>query len=61
VPEAARLAIFEKFGRASSQGAGGRGFGLYFCRLAVQAHRGRIWVEGQPGDNRFVLELPEPG
>jgi signal transduction histidine kinase len=36
----------------------GRGLGLTFCRLAVEAHGGRIWVEdGDPGA-RFVVSLP---
>jgi len=58
VPNEARERIFEKFGRAAGARAGGRGLGLYFCRLAVEAHGGRIWVEGSPGANRLVALLP---
>jgi len=33
--------------------------GLAFCRLAVEAHGGRIWVEdAQPGA-RFLLSIPD--
>jgi two-component system sensor histidine kinase/response regulator len=36
----------------------GRGLGLTFCRLAVEAHGGRIWVEdAQPGAC-FTVALP---
>jgi signal transduction histidine kinase len=39
----------------------GRGLGLTFCRLAVQAHDGRIWVEdGNPGAI-FCVRLPARG
>ena len=58
VPEAARQRIFDKFGRAAQTRSGGRGLGLYFCRLAVEAHGGQIWVAGIPGANRFEVQLP---
>lgn len=60
VPEALREAIFDKYGRAKGREVGGRGFGLYFCRLAVQVHGGAIWAEGDPGESRFVFTLPAP-
>lgn len=52
--------IFEKF----SQGQQGRprtssGLGLTFCRMAVEAHDGRIWVESQPDHgSTFTFVLP---
>jgi len=43
--------VFEKFYRADSnkRHATGAGLGLAFCRLAVEAHNGRIWVESEQG------------
>jgi len=37
----------------------GRGLGLHFCKLVVEAHHGRIWVENkQHGGARFHVTLP---
>ena len=39
-----------------------RGLGLAFCRVAVEAHGGRIWVEdNHPRGNVFCIEIPGPG
>jgi len=36
-----------------------RGLGLAFCRMAAEAHGGRIWAEENPGGGtRFVIEMP---
>lgn len=60
-----RERVFEKYVRLDAEvGARvspGRGLGLPFCRTAVEAHGGRIWVEA-PEDiedgTAFCLELP---
>jgi NtrC-family two-component system sensor histidine kinase KinB len=52
--------VFEKFARMRGQASGGGiGLGLAFCRLAVEAHGGRIWVESTPGQgSAFIFTLP---
>jgi K+-sensing histidine kinase KdpD len=61
VPAEQRRRIFDKYVRLECLGAPrtGRGLGLTFCRLAVEAHGGCIWVEdAQPRGSRFCLRLP---
>ena len=43
IPESARHAIFEKYGQsARNSGRMNLGLGLYFCRLAAEAHGGSL-------------------
>lgn len=55
VPEALRDKLFAKYAKGSN---GKRGFGLYFCRLACEAHGGSIVYEGQPDGSAFRIRLP---
>jgi GAF domain-containing protein len=43
-----------RFFAAGRQTEQGRGVGLAFCRLVVEAHGGRIWMEGSPGQGTAV-------
>jgi len=62
IPDHAKEQIFEKFRRATSPGDGrrkGMGIGLHYCKVAVQAHGGRIWVESEEGKgSTFAFTLP---
>lgn len=61
IPLADRKTVFEKYeclAHARTRKPDG-GLGLYFCRLAAEAHGGSIWVEEEPGlPTVFVLALP---
>jgi PAS domain S-box-containing protein len=63
IPEAARARIFMKYVRLDAdRRSKGLGLGLAFCRLALQAHGGTIWVENHtPVGSRFVFRLPIGG
>jgi PAS domain S-box-containing protein len=60
VPPADRIRIFERFARLdNATRTKGSGLGLAFCKLAVEAHEGRIWVESEPeGGSNFHFTLP---
>jgi signal transduction histidine kinase len=65
VPESERARIFGRYFQVEARRAAARanrGLGLYFCKLAVEAHGGTIRVE-QRGDLGavFVVTLPEAG
>jgi signal transduction histidine kinase len=64
VPVADRDAIFGRYfqvERRRASARANRGLGLYFCKLAVEAHAGSIHVE-ERGDLGavFVVKLPTP-
>jgi signal transduction histidine kinase len=61
IPVEQQQRIFEKFAQVDRGGTRrrGTGLGLTFCRMAVDAHRGRIWVESAPGaGSTFAFTLP---
>lgn len=61
IPAEFRERVFDRYIRTNPGGAPvrGAGLGLTFCKLAVEAHHGRIWVEDDPdGGSQFVFTLP---
>lgn len=62
IPAHLRDRIFDKYARLADGGAitsAGRGLGLTFCRLVVEAHGGKIDVTDNGGrGSRFCVQLP---
>jgi signal transduction histidine kinase len=62
IPDDAFSRIFDKFGQVESRSAGrmmSTGLGLTFCKMAVEAHEGRIWVQSTLGQgSTFSFAIP---
>jgi len=60
IPDEARHAIFEKYGQTGRRsGRMNLGLGLYFCRLAAEAHGGELQLrESAELPTMFVFRLP---
>lgn len=57
IPADVQPHLFQMF--AGGRARGGSGIGLAFCRLAVEAHDGRIWAENlSTGGAKFSFILP---
>jgi signal transduction histidine kinase len=65
IPPEYRERIFEKFGQVEAQEHRQKhstGLGLTFCKMAVEAHGGRVWVESEVGrGSTFWVSLPVAG
>jgi two-component system sensor histidine kinase/response regulator len=57
VPEELRAQVFQRF--ESGGGTRNRGLGLSFCRVAVEAHGGEIWIEDARPGAMFCVRVPD--
>ncbi len=65
IPAESRARLFKRFERLKqkgTEGVKGSGLGLYISKTIVDKHKGRIWVEGEPGRwVEFFVALPAAG
>lgn len=65
VPEEHRDMVFDKYGQVETRRSYKKystGLGLPFCKMAVEAHGGRIWLAEPEGQGTFVqFEIPRSG
>jgi len=63
IPEQFQEKIFTKYAQSELKKAGfkpARGLGLIFCKLAMLAHQGDIWIDpGVKSGTCFILNLPQ--
>jgi signal transduction histidine kinase len=58
-PDARRHTLRRSAESSGASLAAGSGLGLYFTRMIVEQHGGRIWAESSPGHGaRFFIALP---
>ena len=62
IPAEMREKVFSPFVQVESGervvAHGSRGLGLTFCKLAVEAHGGRIWIEDAAPGAVFCVRFP---
>jgi K+-sensing histidine kinase KdpD len=56
IPEADKPPLFDKYARLDSKGSQySKGLGLFFCKMVMNAHNGRIWLDTDESGNYFKL------
>ncbi|MEK7722553.1 MAG: HAMP domain-containing sensor histidine kinase, partial [Elusimicrobiota bacterium] len=58
IPENKRKEIFEKYSQLEEHKNMGFGLGLAMCKMTVELHKGRIWVESEVGKgSKFIFTI----
>lgn len=57
IPKEIQEKIFQPFFTTKKQGEGS-GLGLDICRKIVEKHKGKIWVDSEPGRTTFLVWIP---
>jgi signal transduction histidine kinase len=51
--------VFEKYAQMEEHRSLGFGLGLAMCKMAVELHKGRVWVESEVGKgSSFIFTIP---
>jgi signal transduction histidine kinase len=59
IPERDKEILFEKYARIENrQTQYSKGLGLFFCKMVMIAHKGRVWVDSDETGNFFKLAFP---
>ncbi|MBI4801169.1 MAG: PAS domain-containing sensor histidine kinase [Elusimicrobia bacterium] len=59
IPEDKQKEIFAKYTQLEEHKYLGFGLGLAMCRMAVELHKGRIWVQSSEGKgSKFIFSIP---
>lgn len=59
IPKSKHAEIFEKYAQLDEHKFMGFGLGLAMCKMAVELHKGRIWIESEEGKgSKFVFSIP---
>ncbi|RMF91420.1 MAG: PAS domain-containing sensor histidine kinase [Methanobacteriota archaeon] len=60
IPDEHKGAVFERFKRLEKGAVKGSGLGLAIVKKVVEIHRGRVWVEDNPGGGSiFCVTIPK--
>jgi two-component system sensor histidine kinase KdpD len=56
IPDEEKGILFDKYARLDSKGSQySKGLGLFFCKMVMTAHNGRIWLDTDATGNYFKL------
>jgi PAS domain S-box-containing protein len=59
IPEEARASIFEPYWRSERSAYKGTGLGLAIVKGIVEGHKGKVWLESEPGrGSTFLFSIP---
>ena len=59
IPKGKHAEIFKKYAQLDEHKFMGFGLGLAMCKMAVELHKGRIWIESEEGKgSTFAFAVP---
>lgn len=59
IPDSEKEILFDKYARLQNrQSPYSKGLGLFFCKMVIQAHGGKIWLDTDQSGNYFKISFP---